>query len=124
VTEFPDLAAFVDQLPADRLPEVIGRLAAAQARALARLTTPSREETRVSASDRAALDVAEVSRRTGMSVPSLYRQARAGHLPFARRIGRTASASAEADGGVAEVDAVLPAVVAPNLHGSTPRRAR
>jgi excisionase family DNA binding protein len=35
-----------------------------------------------------ALDIDEVCRRTGMSRPWLYRAARLGHLPFARRIGR------------------------------------
>jgi predicted DNA-binding transcriptional regulator AlpA len=35
-----------------------------------------------------ALDIDEVSKRTGMSKPWLYREARADRLPFARRIGR------------------------------------
>jgi predicted DNA-binding transcriptional regulator AlpA len=35
-----------------------------------------------------ALDVEDVMARTGMSKPWLYREARAGHLPFVRRIGR------------------------------------
>src|SRR5262245_55171087 len=35
-----------------------------------------------------ALTVKDVARRTGMSVAWLYRAARAGRLPFARRIGR------------------------------------
>jgi excisionase family DNA binding protein len=35
-----------------------------------------------------ALDIDEVVKRTGMSKPYLYREARAGRLPFARRIGR------------------------------------
>jgi predicted DNA-binding transcriptional regulator AlpA len=35
-----------------------------------------------------ALDVDAVAARSGMSKSWLYRQARAGHLPFARRIGR------------------------------------
>jgi predicted DNA-binding transcriptional regulator AlpA len=35
-----------------------------------------------------ALDIADVMQRTGMSRGWLYREARAGHLPFARRIGR------------------------------------
>jgi excisionase family DNA binding protein len=38
-----------------------------------------------------ALDIDEVCRRTGMSKPYLYREARAGRLPFARRIGRRLS---------------------------------
>lgn len=38
-----------------------------------------------------ALDIAEVAKRTGMSRPWLYREARAGRLPFARRIGRRLS---------------------------------
>jgi excisionase family DNA binding protein len=36
----------------------------------------------------AALDIDEVVRRSGVSKPYLYREARAGRLPFARRIGR------------------------------------
>src|SRR5262249_34933449 len=86
VTDLPDLTALVAQLPADCLPEAIGQLAAAQARALARLTAPPQVSS--VPSDGAALDVAEVARRTAMSRQWLYRQARAGHLPFARRIGR------------------------------------
>jgi excisionase family DNA binding protein len=35
-----------------------------------------------------ALTVDEVMQRTGMSKPWLYREARAGRLPFARRLGR------------------------------------
>jgi excisionase family DNA binding protein len=35
-----------------------------------------------------ALDVEAVAARTGMSKDWLYREARAGHLPFARHIGR------------------------------------
>jgi excisionase family DNA binding protein len=35
-----------------------------------------------------ALGISEVSKRTGMSKPWLYREARAGRLPFARRIAR------------------------------------
>jgi predicted DNA-binding transcriptional regulator AlpA len=35
-----------------------------------------------------ALDVDAVAARTGMSTQWLYRQARAGRLPFARRLGR------------------------------------
>jgi excisionase family DNA binding protein len=36
----------------------------------------------------AALTVDDVVKRTGMSKPWLYREARAGRLPFARRLGR------------------------------------
>jgi predicted DNA-binding transcriptional regulator AlpA len=36
----------------------------------------------------AALGIAEVMKITGMSESWLYREARAGRLPFARRIGR------------------------------------
>lgn len=83
------LAALAD-VPTDQLPEVIGQLEAAKAKAWARLTTPPAPgvEPRGSTCDGAALDVDEVARRTGMSVTWLYRQAREGHLPFARRIGR------------------------------------
>ncbi len=35
-----------------------------------------------------ALNVADVVQRTGMSRDWLYREARAGRLPFARRLGR------------------------------------
>jgi predicted DNA-binding transcriptional regulator AlpA len=82
------LAALAD-VPADELPEAIGALESAKARAWARLTTQAAPgmEPRGSG-DGAALDVDEVAHRTGMSVQWLYRQARAGHLPFARRIGR------------------------------------
>jgi excisionase family DNA binding protein len=35
-----------------------------------------------------ALTVDEVAARTGMSKPWIYREARAGRLPFARKLGR------------------------------------
>ena len=88
MTDLDALLAALDQLPAASLPEVIGQLEAAKAKAWARLTAPPGMDTRVSPSDAAALDIVEVARRTGMSRQWLYRQARAGHLPFARRIGR------------------------------------
>jgi excisionase family DNA binding protein len=90
MTDLSALLTALAEVPADQLPEAIGALEAAKARAWARLTTPTvpAPETHGSLSDGAALDVDEVARRTRMSVTWLYRQARAGHLPFARRIGR------------------------------------
>src|SRR5262245_2766804 len=89
MTDLSALLAALAEVPADQLPEAIGALEAAKARAWARLTTPAVPGAEPhGSSDGAALDVAEVARRTGMSVPWLYREARAGRLPFARRLGR------------------------------------
>jgi excisionase family DNA binding protein len=77
----------LDAASAAELPTLIGQLEAAKARAWARLTAPPMA-THVSTGDDAALDIVEVARRTGMSRQWLYRQARAGHLPFAKRLGR------------------------------------
>jgi predicted DNA-binding transcriptional regulator AlpA len=73
--------AKIDQLPADQLPDAIGELEAAKAKAWTRLAVPVRAEPPVPGDD-GALDVREVSRRTGMSVRWLYREARADRLPF------------------------------------------
>ena len=70
MTALDALLAALAEVPADQLPEAIGALEAAKARAWARLTTPAVPGAEPhGSSDGAALDVAEVSRRTGMSVP-------------------------------------------------------
>jgi excisionase family DNA binding protein len=80
-----DLAA-LDAVPLEEVPEAIGALEAAKARLWARLVVG--QEHPASRAPSVALDIDEVVRRTGMSRPWLYREARAGRLPFARKLGR------------------------------------
>jgi excisionase family DNA binding protein len=80
-----ELAA-LDAVPLDEVPEAIGALEAAKARLWARLVVG--QEHPAPPAPSIALDVDEVSARTGMSRPYLYREARAGRLPFARKLGR------------------------------------
>ena len=89
----PDLTALVrDTDPAD-LPRLIGELAAAQAAALARLTTATLVHGNGSADADRNLDAAEAARRLGVSKGYLYRNAK--RLPFAVRIGRRLVFSAQ-----------------------------
>jgi excisionase family DNA binding protein len=93
----PDLAALladparVVDVPAAGVSKLIvqcgaehHRLAALETALASRLAPGEREGTAIGD----ALTVEDVARRTGMSVAWLYRAARAGRLPFARRIGR------------------------------------
>jgi excisionase family DNA binding protein len=77
----------IDALPLEELPALITELSAVVQRAAMRLRTASAPASATPMPSR-ALDVEEVMRRTGMSKGWLYRAARAGHLPFARRLGR------------------------------------
>jgi excisionase family DNA binding protein len=81
------LLAVLAEVPADQLPQVIGELAAAQAKCLARLTTSPAREPHVSSDNGALLNVEEAARRIGLSTSWLYREVRARRIPFARRIG-------------------------------------
>jgi predicted DNA-binding transcriptional regulator AlpA len=76
--------AALDELPVDQLPEVIGALETAKARAWARLTAPPTAASAPADSD-ATVDVDEAARLLGMSPSWLYRNAK--RLPFARRVG-------------------------------------
>ena len=85
-----NLAAALRQL-ADRVGDleparVIGELEALKFSVWMSGTTPSASPATLTPSR--ALDVEAVMERTGMSRGWLYREARAGHLPFARRLGR------------------------------------
>jgi excisionase family DNA binding protein len=82
-----DLAAQLHAL-ADRLDtlergQVIGELERLKFTLWTGATTPV-----VSPAPSTALDISEVAKRIGMSKPWIYREARAGRLPFARRLGR------------------------------------
>lgn len=68
-----------------KLPEVIGALETAKARAWARLTAPPAVAPSPSHGD-STVDVDEAARLLGMSRSWVYRHA--GRLPFARRVGR------------------------------------
>jgi excisionase family DNA binding protein len=93
----PTLAALLDDparaadVPAAEVPKLIvqcgaehHRLAALETALASRLAPGEREGTAIGD----ALTVEDVARRTGMSVAWLYRELRAGRLPFARRHGR------------------------------------
>ena len=88
-----DLAAQLHAL-ADRLDslaheEVIGTLETIKSRVQCEMVCARLTAVAPSAPGAgAALDVDEVVKRTGMSKAWLYRTARSGQLPFARRIGR------------------------------------
>ena len=78
------LLADLDELPPAQLPEVVGALETAKARAWARLTAPPTAASAPADSD-ATVDVDEAARLLGMSPSWVYRHAR--RLPFARRVG-------------------------------------
>jgi predicted DNA-binding transcriptional regulator AlpA len=74
-------------VPAAEVALVLGEIEILKATLLARLMMPA-PAAAIADPSSAALDVTEVVRRTGMSRGWLYREARAGRLPFARRLGR------------------------------------
>ncbi len=81
------LRALADRVDALEAAQVVGELEALKFAVWTTATAPAPNGgSAPPVSD--ALDVAEVMRRTGMSRGWLYREARAGRLPFARRLGR------------------------------------
>jgi excisionase family DNA binding protein len=90
VAPLSDLAAALHQL-ADvveqlDVAEIVGKLEALRFRLWTSATNPEPATAAVGSSR--GLDVAAVAERTGMSTDWLYREVRAGRLPFARRLGR------------------------------------
>jgi predicted DNA-binding transcriptional regulator AlpA len=88
----PDLAADLRQL-ADAVEElavaeVLGRLEVLRVQLWTAATSPDGRTEAAPAAPSRGLAVAAVVERTGMSRDWLYRQARKGRLPFARRLGR------------------------------------
>lgn len=81
------LFAALDELPVDRLPELIGALETAKGRAWVRLTAPAPGTSSAAEHDE-TVDVDEAARLLGMSRSWVYRHA--GRLPFGRRVGRRA----------------------------------
>jgi excisionase family DNA binding protein len=83
-----DLAAGLPGLSVDRLADFVGALEALKLHAftLAARNSGSGQAPVPDASE--PLTVDEVARRIGMSTQWIYREARAGRLPFMRRIGR------------------------------------
>jgi excisionase family DNA binding protein len=81
------LRALADQLEVGVLEpaQVVGALEALKFVVWTTATAPA---SAAPTDDSAALDVATAARRSGMSKDWLYREVRAGHLPFARRLGR------------------------------------
>lgn len=85
-----DLLAAVRDAPLDTLHEWVGMCAEAHALALARIAkTRSLEPTGAPATSSVNrnLSASEAAQRSGLSTDYLYKQARAGELPFALRIG-------------------------------------
>jgi excisionase family DNA binding protein len=83
-----DLAAGLDGLSPDRLADFVGVLEGLKLRAFT-LAAANHGSTHAPAPDATvALDIEAVMARTGMSKGWLYREARAGRLPFAKRHGR------------------------------------
>jgi predicted DNA-binding transcriptional regulator AlpA len=80
------LHALADQVEQLDVAEVVGRLETIRFAIWASAANHAPVAPPVGSSR--ALDVAAVSELTGMSKDWLYRQARAGQLPFARRLGR------------------------------------
>jgi predicted DNA-binding transcriptional regulator AlpA len=83
------LRALADRVDTLEPAQVVGELERLRFTLWQSVTAPS-PSNRSPASDSPsrALDVEDVMARTGMSKAWLYREARAGRLPFARRIGR------------------------------------
>jgi excisionase family DNA binding protein len=79
-----ELHALADRLDTLERAQVIGELE----RLKFTLWTGANSAPVAPAAPSAALDIEEVMKITGMSKAWLYREARAGRLPFARRIGR------------------------------------
>jgi excisionase family DNA binding protein len=89
----PDLPALVRGATLDDLPRLLAAFAEAEALALIRLRTcgPQHDAggvTQAGADGDESLSAAEAGRRLGVSSDYLYKQAKAGRLPFAVRIGR------------------------------------
>lgn len=78
-----DLGRLVDDARVEELPEVIGTLEAARARAWARLTMPP--SPKVPTMPEVNISVAQAARRLGVSKDWIYKSA--GTLPFVARIG-------------------------------------
>ena len=85
-----DLAALVARADLAELPELIGELEAARARAWARLTTPA--PPKAPAGPEVNISVTEAARRLGVSKDWIYKNATA--LPFVARIGTRVVCSA------------------------------
>ena len=81
------LVADIDRLPADQLPDAIGTLESAKARAWARLVRPESAEPSPQDADK-TVDVQDAAQLLGMSPTWVYRHADT--LPFTRRVGRRA----------------------------------
>ena len=99
LTDLPRMAA---ETPAAELPALVGRLAQAQAVALARLTTPPAQDHRPEVQD-GNISVAEAARLLGVSKSYLYKNAQA--LPFMVKIGRRRVCSTSRLGTVESVPA-------------------
>ena len=86
-----DLLAAIRDAPPESLPEWVGVCAEAQALAQARIMAgePRAAVGRAGPTEvNGNLSASEAARRLGVSTDYLYKRARAGHLPFAVRIGR------------------------------------
>jgi excisionase family DNA binding protein len=84
VTDLDQLLASLDALPAAELPAFLGQLEIAKARALARLTTPAREETRVSGEEAGLLTYADAGAVLGIAPGCVRDLVRRGELASVR----------------------------------------
>jgi len=85
-----DLRGLVDGVAPEALPDLIGDLEAAKARALVRLTAPSLAAPRTAAGDDHVLPMPEVAGRLGLSLYTAREMGRRGELPvtkLGRRVG-------------------------------------
>jgi hypothetical protein len=80
--ELQNVLKAVTELPPEELPRLLGELEEVRCTAMARLTMPAP----VQGQSDELLDVAEVSRRLGLSRDYLYRHH--SDFPFTRRVGR------------------------------------
>ena len=92
-----DLRGLVEGAALEALPDLIGDLEAAKARAMARLTSPAAARPVMGADLEGNVSVEEAARRLAVSDRWVYSHAKS--LPFVRRIGRRVVCSAR---GVAE----------------------
>lgn len=76
-----DLRGLVEGAPPEALPDLIGDLEAAKARALARLTAPAPSFPASDADDARALSMREVAARLGVSLYTARELGRRGELP-------------------------------------------
>jgi predicted DNA-binding transcriptional regulator AlpA len=79
------LHQLADQVEQLDVAEVLGRLEVLRVQLWTSATTPAPP---AAPAPGRAIDIEAVKARTGMSLDWLYRQARKGRLPFARRLGR------------------------------------